>query len=486
MKRTVLFSFFLVLSFGFLTICSGPLFGTDLQQTEDLKKWAVHDPERPMPPIVDPGPAKPPVPPPPGAVVLFDGTDLSYWTNNKGAPAAWTVRDGYMEVKKKAGSIRTKLEFGDCLLHVEWATPKVVSGKSQGRGNSGVFLMGKYEVQVLDSIDNPTYADGMAASIYGQFPPSVNASRPPGEWQTYDITFSRPRFDASGSLNQPATMTVYHNGILVHDKMELTGPTAHKKRPAYTEHPDRLPIVLQDHGNPVRFRNIWIKDLEAKPKKKKALFVWGGWGGHEPKKCVDIFAPWLEEQGFGVEISNTLDSYLDTEMMNSLDVIVQVFTMAQITPAQERGLLAAVQNGVGIAGWHGGLGDSFRNNTAYQFMVGGQWVAHPGGVIDYEVNIIDHNDPITAGLNDFKMHSEQYYMHTDPINEVLATTTFSGDFAPWINGVVMPVVWKKMFGKGRVFYTSLGHVAKDFDVPQALEITKRGILWAAGSLKEKR
>ncbi len=345
------------------------------------------------------------------------------------------------------------------------------------------LLMGIYEIQVLDCYNNTTYADGMTAAVYGQFPPLINACRPPGEWQTYDITFTRPRFEENGDLIQPAIMTVYHNGILVHDHVELTGPAVHKKRPPYTKHPDRLPIMLQDHGNPVRFRNIWIQDLEVATQNKRALFVWGGWEGHEPKQCVDIFAPWLAEQGFEVEVSDTLDSYLDKDNMNSLDLIVQVYTMAQITPAQERGLLAAVQNGVGIAGWHGGLGDSFRNNTAYQFMVGGQWVAHPGGVIDYEVNIIDRNDPITAGLTDFKMHSEQYYLHVDPINEVLATTTFSDKHAPWIKGVIMPVVWKKMYGKGRVFYTSLGHVAKDFDVPQALEITKRGILWAAGSLK---
>ena len=194
---------------------------------------------------------------------------------------------------------------------------------------------------------------------------------------------------------------------------------------------------------------------------------------------MDIFAPWLEKQGFEVEISNTLDSYLDAAKMKALDLIVQAFTMASITPEQEKGLEEAVKSGVGLAGWHGGMADSFRSNTEYEFMVGGQWVAHPGGVIDYEVNIIDHGDPITKGLADFKMNSEQYYMQVDPINEVLATTTFSGEHASWIKGAVMPVIWKKMYGKGRVFYTSLGHVAKDFDVPQAREIVKRGMLWAA-------
>jgi len=223
----------------------------------------------------------------------------------------------------------------------------------------------------------------------------------------------------------------------------------------------------------------------AQEKKKKALFVWGGWEGHEPKQCVDIFAPWLKEQGFDIEISNTLDSYLDAAKLKSFDLIVQAVTQASITPEQEKGLLDAVMGGVGIAGWHGGLADSFRSSVNYEYMIGGQWVAHPGGVIDYEVNIADPMDPITAGLTDFKMHSEQYYMQVDPNNKVLATTRFSGQYDRWIKGVVMPVVWKKPFGKGRVFYTSLGHVASDFDVPQAREIVKRGILWAARAIKEK-
>jgi type 1 glutamine amidotransferase len=213
--------------------------------------------------------------------------------------------------------------------------------------------------------------------------------------------------------------------------------------------------------------------------KKKALFVWGGWEGHEPKQCVDIFAPWLQQQGFNVEISHTLDSYLDAEKLKSLDLIVHIFTMSEIKPEQEKGLEEAIKSGVGLAGWHGGLGDAHRNNVEYQFMVGGQWVSHPGGIIPYRVNIVDHDDPITTGLSDFDMNSEQYYMHVDPLVEVLATTTFSGKYAPWIEGVVMPVVWKKMYGKGRVFYTSLGHVAKDFDVPEARQIVQRGFLWAA-------
>ena len=222
-----------------------------------------------------------------------------------------------------------------------------------------------------------------------------------------------------------------------------------------------------------------LPDSAQTGKKKKALFVWGGWEGHEPKQCVDIFAPWLQEQGFEVEVSHTLDTYLDAAKLKSLDLIVHIFTMSEIKPEQEKGLEEAVKSGVGLAGWHGGLADAHRSSVEYEFMVGGQWVAHPGGVIPYEVNIVSHDDPITKGFADFKMNSEQYYMQVDPIVEVLATTTFSGQYAPWIEGVVMPVVWKKMYGKGRVFYTSLGHVAKDFDVPEAREIVKRGLIWAA-------
>ena len=223
-----------------------------------------------------------------------------------------------------------------------------------------------------------------------------------------------------------------------------------------------------------------LSSLAESPAPKTALIVWGGWMGHEPDRCAAIFAPWLKEQGFNVIVSNTLDSYTQPELMSSLSVIVPIWTMGKISKEQEKGLLTAVAGGVGIAGWHGGMGDAFRENTEYQFMCGGQWVAHPGGVIDYEVNILDHQDPVTAGLSDFKMHSEQYYMHVDPSNKVLATTRFSGKHAAWIEGTVMPVAWKRAYGKGRVFYSSLGHVAQDFQVPEALEIAKRGILWAAG------
>ena len=212
---------------------------------------------------------------------------------------------------------------------------------------------------------------------------------------------------------------------------------------------------------------------------KQALMVWGGWAGHEPFQCVQLFAPMLEQAGFEVTISDSLDAYLDADKMRTYDLVAQVVTMSTITREQEKGLLDAIAAGTGFAGWHGGMCDAFRNSTEYQFMTGGQWVAHPGNIIDYRVNITDRSDPIMAGLDDFNMHSEQYYMHVDPSNQVLATTTFSGEHCPWIDGVVMPVVWKRRWGAGRVFYSSLGHVAADFNVPEACEITRRGFLWAA-------
>jgi type 1 glutamine amidotransferase len=215
---------------------------------------------------------------------------------------------------------------------------------------------------------------------------------------------------------------------------------------------------------------------------KRVLFVHGGWDGHDPEPTRDLFVPWMRSEGANVIVSDSLGVYTIEEIMDTLDLIVQIWTMGTITKEQEEGLLNAIKRGVGIAGWHGGIGDSFRNNVEYQFMVGGQWVSHPGGVIDYEVSIIDQTDPVTKGLEDFAMHSEQYYMHVDPNVKVMATTEFSDEHADWIEGCTMPVVWKKYYGKGRVFYSSLGHVIADFDVPEVLEIQKRGIRWASESL----
>jgi uncharacterized protein len=213
--------------------------------------------------------------------------------------------------------------------------------------------------------------------------------------------------------------------------------------------------------------------------KKKALIVYGGWDGHQPKETSEIAAHDLREAGFAVELSDTLDSLLDEARLETCDLIVPNWTMGQITGEQEIALLRAIESGVGLGGFHGGMGDAFRNSVGYQFMVGGQFVAHPDNLKDYVVRIVRNSDPIVAGLSDFTVHSEQYFMHVDPSNEVLAATTFQTTSAPWINGTVMPVVWKRKYGQGRVFYQSIGHSPREFEVPQVREITRRGLVWAA-------
>jgi type 1 glutamine amidotransferase len=212
---------------------------------------------------------------------------------------------------------------------------------------------------------------------------------------------------------------------------------------------------------------------------RRAFIFWGGWAGHDPRQCAELMGRELRAAGLEVEVGNGLARLDDAAYLRALDLIVPVYTQGELDPGRTRNLLAAVASGVGIGGWHGGMGDAFRTNVDYQFMVGGQWVAHPGNVIDYTVTITDHDDPITAGLADFRMRSEQYYLHVDPSNQVLATTTFSGEYLDWVAGVVMPVVWKRRWGQGRVFYCSLGHHVEDFDVPEAREIVRRGLLWAA-------
>jgi uncharacterized protein len=211
----------------------------------------------------------------------------------------------------------------------------------------------------------------------------------------------------------------------------------------------------------------------------KTLFVWGGWEGHEPEQTTHLFAGLLEAEGHQVEVVNTLDVFLDSERLAGFDLIVPNWTMGSISDDQVKGLLAAVANGAGVGGWHGGMGDAFRQNTDFQFMVGGQFVAHPGGKRSYMVQITDHEHPITMGLGHFAMHSEQYYMHVDPSNHVLATTSFDDTVHGWIDGTVIPVVWTRQWGQGQVFYCSLGHSLTDFDVPEAQEIIRRGLLWAS-------
>jgi Domain of Unknown Function (DUF1080) len=227
--------------------------------------WRQHDVHRPKPPVVAPGRPLAESAAPADAVVLFDGKNLDAWTTADGGKAAWKVADGAFEVAPGTGAIHTRETFGDVQLHIEWASPNPPHGKGQDRGNSGIFLMGQFELQVLDSYKADTYADGQAGALYGQYPPLFNASRPPGEWQTYDVAFRAPRFDASGALREPARMTVFFNGVLVQDNEPLTGHTSWLEALPYDPGVDRGPIQLQDHGHLVRFRNIWLRKLPDRP-----------------------------------------------------------------------------------------------------------------------------------------------------------------------------------------------------------------------------
>lgn len=248
------------------TVVFGGLYG---DTPDERHAWGVHDWNHPLPPKVTAEPGQPPS----DAVVLFDGTSLDNWESDKGEPTKWRLADGVMESVKGAGYIRTKQSFGDCQLHIEWAAPASVEGMGQGRGNSGVFLMGSYEIQVLDSYEthvlpdgsnrNPNYADGIASAVYAETPPLVNACRKPGEWQTYDIIFHQPVWE-DGKLKHPGSVTVLHNGVLTQDHWEMEGLTTHCRRRPLAPHADKLPLKLQDHGNPVRFRNIWIREIPSR------------------------------------------------------------------------------------------------------------------------------------------------------------------------------------------------------------------------------
>ena len=212
---------------------------------------------------------------------------------------------------------------------------------------------------------------------------------------------------------------------------------------------------------------------------KRALFLSGGWAGHEPAETTAIVATALQARGFDTEVATRTEALEEAEHLRSFDLIVPNWSMGALSKPAEQALLDTIAAGTGLAGWHGGMGDAFRDRTGYQFMVGGQFVAHPGDAIPYEVNVLSTADGLLDGLGDFRVTSEQYYLHVDPSNEVLATTTFSGEHVPWIAGTVMPVAWRRRWGQGKVFYSSLGHAARDFEVPQVLDLTLRGLLWAA-------
>ena len=297
--------------------------------------FPIHSMDRPAPFIIEPainstgdqsGKA------PSDALVLFDSDDLSAWRTGKDEPADWKVKGDFFECVPGKSSIYTKQGFGDCQLHVEWASPAEPEGKGQGRGNSGVFLMGLYEVQVLDSYENSTYPDGQAAALYGQQPPQVNACRKPGEWQTFDIIFRRPRFNPDGSVRKAAIITVFHNGVLVHDHVKLSGPTTHQIRLDYHPHPERLPLSLQDHSNPVRFRNIWIRDLEKDSPEIKTTDK-----PQVSESDLDTFAGVYRsktDSTFKLTISRTGDDKLKVEQVRRDDVVFK--------PQSWRGFFAPV------------------------------------------------------------------------------------------------------------------------------------------------
>ncbi|WP_417308237.1 ThuA domain-containing protein [Devosia sp.] len=212
---------------------------------------------------------------------------------------------------------------------------------------------------------------------------------------------------------------------------------------------------------------------------RSALIIWGGWNGHDPEECAAIYRRWLHEDGFSVRVETDLNVLADSDI-HDLNLIVPIYTMSKIEKEPLENLVKAVEGGVGLAGHHGGMSDAFRDAVEYQFMVGGQWVAHPGNIIDYTVDVAKPEDPIMQGIpSSFPYTSEQYYMHMDPSVEVLATTTFSGQYAPWTEGVVMPVVWKRMYGKGKVFHSTLGHRSGEFEVSEMATIMRRGLNWAA-------
>ncbi len=351
MKRTVPSALVCLLASAHAVAQNSPGY-TDTPMLPD-GKWRVHDATRPQPPIVEPGPASGPAPAPKDAILLFDGSGLTEWRSND-KEAKWAVADGCMTVNG-TGDIRTTREFGDCQLHIEWASPAKVEGESQGRGNSGVFFFERYEVQILDSFENVTYADGQAGSLYGQNPPLVNACRKPGEWQTYDIVFRAPRFGPEGGLQQPARLTLFHNGVLAHLDRPMWGATAHRSLPAYKAHAPKGPIKLQDHGNPVRFRNVWIRelDLSGTPAVPSATPV-----AVEAKKTMDQTIAELmakpEVADDSITVQHVLISFQGAPRMTNVtrskdeakELTERVWAKA-LTASDFKGLMAAYSNDTG-------------------------------------------------------------------------------------------------------------------------------------------
>lgn len=393
--------------------------GSTTVVAQTIRQWEIHDPDWPRPQVIAPAAQQLPVPAPPDAVILFDGQDFSQWHKGDGTPVGWKLENDYMQVVKGTGSIRTKLGFGDCQLHLEWATPGQIESEGQGRGNSGVFLMGRYEVQVLDSYQNITYADGQAAAIYGQYPPLVNACRAPGEWQSYDIYFRRPRFDAEGRLREPARMTVVHNGMLVQNNVELTGPTGHHQRPPYTAHPDKLPLELQDHNNPVRFRNIWLREL-SEPNVPFTPVIAPATGVYEKALALTVTIASTSKTG---EIRYTVD---DSEPTASSMLYTGPFQVQMNTNIKARTMLSGIGASPSARARYS-LVKPGQNGLAFQYYEG-DWDQTPdfsaisavkSGIV-YEwnpikiANRVDHFGLVFSGAIQVKSDGEYtFFVHSE-------------------------------------------------------------------------
>ncbi|MFO0921839.1 MAG: family 16 glycoside hydrolase [Pirellulales bacterium] len=503
--------------------------------------WRVHDKYRPQPPVIKPADA--PMAPPSDAIMLFDGNDLSKWKKSgSDDAAAWKVQDGYMEVVGKSGAIETKNHYGDVQLHIEWASPEQPKGKSQGRGNSGVIFMGRYEVQVLDSSDNPTYADGQAASIYGQYAPQVNASRGPGQWQAYDIVFEAPRFDGD-KLTKPAKVTVFHNGVLVQHAREMIGQMAHQGITPYAPHPTTGPLVLQDHGDPVRFRNIWVRSLrddvapwlefegKSGPGKGKKVVLLSGDEEYRSEEAVPMLAKILSERhGFnsvalfsinpetGTVDPNYSSNIPGTFHLDNADVMILDLRFRELPDWQMKPIVEFVERGGAVIGlrtsthafkypknstspyakwsydhgeWKGGFG---------QQVLGETWVSHHGkhkieaarGVIPKD----KASDPILRGVDDVFVPSDVYgVVHLPADANVLMLGQIISGMNPTDppvtdkrNDPMMPMVWTRTYktesGKEcRVFTTTMG-ASIDLTNESLRRMVINATYWAAGLEKE--
>lgn len=284
-----------------LAACEQKKDSPDKKETT-VMQWKSHDMSRPRPQVVEALPQSLPMPAPANATILFDGKDLSNWTNTKNEAAVWKVENGYMEIVPGTGGIQTKKNFGDVYLHVEWASPYPAKDTSQDRGNSGIFFMSQYELQVLDSYHADTYADGQAGALYGQVPPRFNVCKPPGEWQAYDIFFRRPRFAVDSSLISPASITVLHNGILIQDNENYAGPTSWLKFLPYKKHADQLPLMLQEHNCAVRFRNIWALPL---PENVSPPATYGDMAANIPAMKVENYTGVYDRPGTTAPVTIT-------------------------------------------------------------------------------------------------------------------------------------------------------------------------------------